>query len=920
MKKNIYYICLIILLIVFVPFVNAQTVKRKKTNTIKTKGFCSKDSRYFAVNYAIQKTNQKGDAYFQNMMKVYHVKSRRYISRLDYDTGKEPQMMYFSPSNEKIIVKDSRDYFVFDVKNRKLDKEFERISCIGFTVGDGEVLYYEQNKVFLYDIEANKVKFVFNGINEKEQIIHLWESPLQDWIIAQTDKSQIYFWKRNITIPQKIIQGFDIKYSKEISQFHVLDYSNRLCQLNTYQSDNLELISSFNSDLYLPYSTYNFSNGSSISPDGQKVAFCAKRFGSTIGFSIYDIQTQKQIEIVDTLKIKDQFNESEQPYIWIDENTILLQLKDKIRTEKSYFNNVPIFKKVIDKKDALYTISKDTIQFLDLRHHFTEELISENGKWMASWIPQSGKKSSIVALENSFIPQENPLYIDNINALCFSPNNEFLFVEKIKGEERLHSFLYTQDIEKNISPTLFDFATKPYKPSNEATILEDATPPTHYHYTFIKNYKSFQQITDSTELEVVFKTKLYKNDSIGLAFYIMDKEGNYYENGNIDNFNKLICKFQLIDSLNNEINLPEWNIHEQKDEVKKPLSMAIVSDHSGSMGEDRAIVMQEGIEKMIREKHPKDSIALIRYDSKVVLNSLMATNTNTLLNKNPKNGLRGFGGATALIDAAHEGVMQMARDYSGKKRILILFTDGLENSSFITKNELIQDARIHHVCIYVIAFGEMVDEEFLKEIAYSTGGGYYHIYQTNYFMDIFRDVYQKIHHYYTIKFRLSKEGAYKAKITFCKENIEPIEVDFHTKPIFIDEKPVIVLKESGITDLNTVPEEGDIKHLEIHFEFASHKIVENSKPIIEEVANYLIKYPTVEIELHGHTDNIGGDEFNQQLSEKRALEVKNNLVKHGIVGNRINIKGFGEGAPIASNEHEKGRRLNRRTEMVIIKK
>jgi outer membrane protein OmpA-like peptidoglycan-associated protein len=920
MRKSINYILLVLLLIIFTPFTNGQAVKRKKANTIKTKGICSEDSRYFAVNYAIQKTNQKGDVYFQNMMKVYHVKSRRYISRLEYETGKEPQMIYFSPSNEKIIVKDNRDYFVFDIKKRKLDKEFEKITCLGFTIGDGEVLYYEQNKVFLYDIELNKIKFVFNGIDDKEQIIHLWESPLQDWIIAQTNKSQVYFWKRNIANPQKIIQGFDIKYAYDSPQFYTLDYSNRLCNLNVYNSENLELISTFNSNVYLPYTTYNFSIGSSISKNGEKVVFCAKRFGSTIGLGVYDIQTQKKITIVDTLKIKDQFNDNEKPYVWIDDNTILLQLKDKIRTEKSYFNNVPIFKKVIDKKDALFTISKDTIQYLELKHHFTKELISKDGKWIASWIPQHTKKSSIVALENSFTFQNSPLYIDNINALCFSPNNEFLFVEKIKGEERLHSFLYTKDIENNTTTMLYDFATKPYKPTNEATILKDATPPNHYLYTFIKDYKYFNQITDTTELEIVFKTKLYKKDSIGLAIYILDKDGNYYENGNIEAFKKLVCKFHLIDSLHNEFSILEWDLQEQKEDIKQALSIAIISDHSGSMGEDRALIMQEGIDKLIREKHPKDSVALIRYDSKVILNSLMTTHTNTLINKNTKNGLQGFGGATALLDAAHEGIMQVARDYSGKKRVLILFTDGLENSSFITKNELIQDARLHHVNIYVIAFGEIVDEEFLKEIAYSTGGGYYHIYQTHYFMDIFRDVYKKIHHYYTIKFKPPKEGAYKATITFCNDKIKPIEIDFNTKPVFKDEKPVIILKESGVTDLNTSPEEGDIKHLEILFEFGSQKIVENLTPIIEEVANYLIKYPTVEIELHGHTDNVGNEEFNQQLSEKRALEVKNSLLKYGINPLRINTKGFGENSPIANNNREKGRRLNRRTEMIIIKK
>ncbi|MEZ4704037.1 MAG: OmpA family protein [Bdellovibrionota bacterium] len=69
--------------------------------------------------------------------------------------------------------------------------------------------------------------------------------------------------------------------------------------------------------------------------------------------------------------------------------------------------------------------------------------------------------------------------------------------------------------------------------------------------------------------------------------------------------------------------------------------------------------------------------------------------------------------------------------------------------------------------------------------------------------------------------------------------------------------------------------------------------------------------------VEGHTDSVGPEKYNQQLSESRALSVKNYLIQKGIQANRIQIKGYGESKPRASNNTEDGRALNRRIEFNI---
>jgi len=86
---------------------------------------------------------------------------------------------------------------------------------------------------------------------------------------------------------------------------------------------------------------------------------------------------------------------------------------------------------------------------------------------------------------------------------------------------------------------------------------------------------------------------------------------------------------------------------------------------------------------------------------------------------------------------------------------------------------------------------------------------------------------------------------------------------------------------------------------------------------ITRVSRVLNQYPDTNIMVAGHTDSTGSEEHNQRLSERRAANVKNGLVDHGVHPNRISTIGFGESAPLANNDTESGRQLNRRVVITI---
>ena len=81
------------------------------------------------------------------------------------------------------------------------------------------------------------------------------------------------------------------------------------------------------------------------------------------------------------------------------------------------------------------------------------------------------------------------------------------------------------------------------------------------------------------------------------------------------------------------------------------------------------------------------------------------------------------------------------------------------------------------------------------------------------------------------------------------------------------------------------------------------------------------RYPSMTIELRGHTDSnnsTGDPQYNQKLSQARAEAVRDAMIAAGIDGSRISAKGYGESVPVATNDTAEGRQKNRRTEFVIL--
>jgi outer membrane protein OmpA-like peptidoglycan-associated protein len=103
----------------------------------------------------------------------------------------------------------------------------------------------------------------------------------------------------------------------------------------------------------------------------------------------------------------------------------------------------------------------------------------------------------------------------------------------------------------------------------------------------------------------------------------------------------------------------------------------------------------------------------------------------------------------------------------------------------------------------------------------------------------------------------------------------------------------------------------------ILFDFDKAELRPEVEETLRQIAEVLKKYPDIDVMVEGHTDDVGDEQYNQSLSDRRALAVHTYLISQGIDPGHMTHSGFGETRPVAGNDAPEGRQRNRRVDLVI---
>ncbi|MGC2473594.1 MAG: OmpA family protein, partial [Candidatus Sulfotelmatobacter sp.] len=104
---------------------------------------------------------------------------------------------------------------------------------------------------------------------------------------------------------------------------------------------------------------------------------------------------------------------------------------------------------------------------------------------------------------------------------------------------------------------------------------------------------------------------------------------------------------------------------------------------------------------------------------------------------------------------------------------------------------------------------------------------------------------------------------------------------------------------------------------DVLFDFNKYTLKPEARERLAKISGIVLAYPDLKLDIEGFTDAIGSDEYNQELSEKRAESVRGYLVSSGVKPDSVSATGLGKANPVADNSTAAGRKLNRRVEMIV---
>jgi outer membrane protein OmpA-like peptidoglycan-associated protein len=131
------------------------------------------------------------------------------------------------------------------------------------------------------------------------------------------------------------------------------------------------------------------------------------------------------------------------------------------------------------------------------------------------------------------------------------------------------------------------------------------------------------------------------------------------------------------------------------------------------------------------------------------------------------------------------------------------------------------------------------------------------------------------------------------------------------------------MRQRLLQQLNVILETRDtargliVNMSDVLFDFNKATLKPGAREKLAKVTGIVLAYPGLRLDLEGHTDSVGSEEYNMTLSEKRAAAVQQYLTAQGIPASSVSARGFGKADPVATNSTAEGRQRNRRVEMVV---
>lgn len=458
-----------------------------------------------------------------------------------------------------------------------------------------------------------------------------------------------------------------------------------------------------------------------------------------------------------------------------------------------------------------------------------------------------------------------------------------------------------------IAVALLSSCKSAHKLGQEFDLREGSERTQEFRFTQTRHIDS----VDIKKLMVdVWKLEHYSYpDSIRMFVRVLDSTGNVvthmaapYKKAGAPNYFTRLEEHLGTGRFKKEAVVEKFTVREFSEQDSIPTWIALGLDYSGSMKPVKDAV-EAGTEMFVRMKRACDLISITGFHKEAKVIVPLERDSGTILRNYRDYSKRTQG----LFSASMDGIMKTLHTLDSvplsEPKVAIVFADGDENSSTSKVQDIIEFGVKNNISVYCIGFGYANDET-LEALSLYTGGKYYRAYKKSDLQQIFVDIYRSLRNYYLVHY------------------VPPKYNGLHVVDVTIDVPGRDTLVARGRYDKN--PMDTNFSTTEftraILFAYNSSTIETSSYLILDEIADAMVSNPRIVLEVQGHTDNIGDEEFNMKLSTARAQAVRDALITRGAKADALRTRAFGFSMPVFPNDTEENRARNRRTVFKILRK
>lgn len=327
------------------------------------------------------------------------------------------------------------------------------------------------------------------------------------------------------------------------------------------------------------------------------------------------------------------------------------------------------------------------------------------------------------------------------------------------------------------------------------------------------------------------------------------------------------------------VNVDQISVSEMRQAEDQAFAVGFALDHSRSMTIPRAVRMQRAIQSALRTFDSKDWVTVTKFTGAVETEVPLTNDRSSFTEEFKVNGLQSRNNGTAIYDAAIETIAQLKKAPDVTKRVMVLFSDGEDNSSSATVEDVIAAAQAAGVKIHGVTYGVSNDAP-IQQIADETGGELHRLNDVYDFDKVFLGIYNALRHSYTITVRHDRDGGDNlvqgATMTAAGSSAGTVRTS----------DVMALMPRHHVEIANTPSDRSLILSVDLTFADQSHEVNPADVPLLDSIATVLIQKGDLALEILNSPESVQGN-HDQVFLQRRAQAIRDLLIRRGVPPARV---------------------------------